>query len=83
MPTVSTIDGIKIQVYWDDHPPPHFHAEYGDYRASIAIDGLRMIHGYIPVPQFRKVVAWARSRKGQLLDAWYKCQAGYHPGKIA
>jgi hypothetical protein len=71
MPTVATLDGTKIQLYWDDHPPPHFHAEYGEYRAGIAIDTLMVINGYIPVPQFRKGGAWAKSRRGQLLDAWW------------
>jgi hypothetical protein len=82
MPTVALFDGIKIQVYWDHHPPAHFHAEYGDYRAKVAIDDLRMTEGYIPVPQYRKVVAWARSRRGKLLEAWMKCQSDLHPGKL-
>ena len=83
MPTVAVIDGIKIQFYWDDHPPAHFHVEFGEYRAKVAIDSFRMINGYIPNSQYRKVVAWARSRKSQLLEAWIKCQADWHPGKIA
>jgi hypothetical protein len=83
MPTVTILDGIEIKFYWDDHHPAHFHAEYGEYSAVIAIDNLRMINGYIPLPQFRKVVAWAKSRKEQLLAAWFECQADRHPGKIA
>jgi hypothetical protein len=27
MPTVKTIDNIKIDIYSRDHPPPHFHAK--------------------------------------------------------
>ena len=30
MPLVSEFYGIKIYMYWEDHSPPHFHAEYGD-----------------------------------------------------
>jgi hypothetical protein len=26
MPTISEFFGILIRMYWDDHPPPHFHA---------------------------------------------------------
>jgi Domain of unknown function (DUF4160) len=83
MATVARFDGIKIQFYWDDHPPPHFHAEYGEYRVQIAIDSLRIIRGDIPNSQFRKVIKWAESRKGQLHDAWMRCQSDLHPGKIA
>lgn len=30
MPTISRFFGILIQMYLDDHPPPHFHAIYGE-----------------------------------------------------
>jgi hypothetical protein len=83
MATVARIDGIKIQFYWDDHPPAHFHAEYGEYRAKIAIDNLRVIKGYLPNAQLRKVRAWAKSRKSQLFVAWMRCLSDLHPGKIA
>jgi hypothetical protein len=83
MPTVATVDGVKVQLYWDDHPPAHFHVEYGEYRAQVAIDSLRIINGYIPASQFRKVVAWAKPRKSELLLAWIKCQSDLHPGTIA
>jgi Domain of unknown function (DUF4160) len=82
MPTVAVVDGIKIQVYWDEHPPSHFHAEYGEYRAQITIDRLRIIKGYIPNAQYRKVIAWAKPRRNQLLNAWMLCQSDLHPGKI-
>jgi len=82
MPTVAVVDGVKIQVYWDDHPPSHFHAEYGEYRAQIVIGSLRLIKGYLPNAHLRKVIAWAKPRRNQLLEAWMKCQSDLHPGKI-
>jgi hypothetical protein len=82
MATVARIDGIKIQFYWDDHPPPHFQAEYGEYRAKIAIDSVRIAKGYLPNAQLRKVRAWAKPRKDQLLTAWMRCRSDLHPGKI-
>ena len=83
MATVARFDGIKIQFYWDDHPPAHFHAEYGEYRAKIAIESSEIIKGYIPAPQLRKVRTWAKSRKNRLFDAWMHCLSDLHPGKIA
>jgi hypothetical protein len=29
MPTISRFFGILIQMYFDDHNPPHFHVKYG------------------------------------------------------
>ncbi len=40
MPTISMFYGMLIQMYWDDHAPPHFHAIYGDHQATIDIRGL-------------------------------------------
>jgi hypothetical protein len=27
MPTISSFYGILILMFWDDHAPPHFHAD--------------------------------------------------------
>jgi hypothetical protein len=81
MPTVAVIDGAKIQFYWDDHPPAHFHVEFGEYRAQLAIETLEIINGWIPAPQLRKVKTC--TRKELLLAAWAKCQSDLHPGGIA
>jgi hypothetical protein len=37
MPIVSIFLGIVIRMFHDDHPPPHFHAAYGEYAAVIDI----------------------------------------------
>jgi hypothetical protein len=34
MPTVAWFYGIVIQMYYDDHQPPHFHARYGQATRS-------------------------------------------------
>jgi hypothetical protein len=83
MPVVARVDGVKINLYLDDHPPPHFHAEFGEFRAQILIDGLAILNGYIPSVQYRKVVAWARPRRELLLAAWMRCREDLHPGRIA
>ena len=28
MPEISLFYGIRVTMYYDDHNPPHFHAEY-------------------------------------------------------
>ena len=30
MPEISRFYGIVVKMYFADHNPPHFHAEYGD-----------------------------------------------------
>jgi hypothetical protein len=31
MPEVSRFYGIVVKIFYDDHNPPHFHAEYGEH----------------------------------------------------
>jgi Domain of unknown function (DUF4160) len=82
MPTVAIVDGVKIQFYNDEHPPPHFHAEHAEHRAMISIDTLEILQGHLPRAQYRKVAAWAEPRKSALLRAWALCQSDLNPGKI-
>lgn len=53
MPSISSFLGIIIKIYYNDHEPPHFHAEYGDYEASFSIDELKLLNGKLP----KRVVA--------------------------
>ena len=38
MPTICIFNGIKILMYYREHFPAHFHAEYGEEAAIIGID---------------------------------------------
>ena len=33
MPSICTFYGIVIYMYYNDHNPPHFHAEYAEFEA--------------------------------------------------
>ncbi len=48
MPEISRFYGIVIKMYFDDHHPPHFHAEYGESQALVQIETLAVIAGYLP-----------------------------------
>ena len=40
MPEVCLFYGTVIRMYALDHPPPHFHAVYGEHEALVEIEGL-------------------------------------------
>lgn len=35
MPEICLFGGIRITMYYDDHNPPHFHAEYAGYKDEL------------------------------------------------
>jgi hypothetical protein len=45
MPELARFFGLIITMYWNDHPPPHFHVRYGSQRALIDIETLSIIAG--------------------------------------
>ena len=48
MPTISRFYGITIRMFYNDHPPPHFHVEYGEFKAEMAIETLQVLAGRLP-----------------------------------
>ena len=67
MPTISVFYGIIIRMFWDEHAPPHFHASYGEFKASINIGTLEMIEGDLPKRALklvlRQISFWASALK--------------------
>jgi hypothetical protein len=37
MPTIAIVDGVKIQMFYNDHTPAHFHAILGSDEVLVAI----------------------------------------------
>ena len=59
MPTISMFYGIVIRMFFDEHAPPHFHAQYGEFKASIDIRSLSLIEGELPRRALVLVLDWA------------------------
>jgi hypothetical protein len=59
MPTISIFYGIVIQMFWNEHSPPHFHALYGEHEALIDIKKLEVLRGSLPRRALNLVLDWA------------------------
>ena len=57
-------------MYYRDHTPPHFHAKYGDYRASLSIERLEILEGDLPSRVLSLVVEWAHEHRRALMEDW-------------
>jgi len=65
VPVIDAIDGIRIKIYNRDHKPAHIHAIYNEYEALIAVADSRIIAGYLPDNQLRKVIGWLSDNRVQ------------------
>ncbi len=70
MPVISSFYGILIKMYFGDHFPPHFHAQYAEFSAQISILDLGMLDGYLPPKALALVVEWASIHRDELIENW-------------
>ena len=82
MPTISMFYGIVIRMYFNDHAPPHFHARYGEFEATIKIDDLAVLEGHLPTRALELVKIWAAAHRMDLAADWEHCRAKRMPAKI-
>ncbi len=82
MPTIAEFGGVRVMMFHRDHLPPHFHVEYGDDEAELAIATLEVLAGSLPPAVLRKVREWASTRQAALALNWVKCQSHMQPDKL-
>lgn len=82
MPTISYFYGIVIQMFWNDHAPPHFHALYAEHEAVIAIETLDVIRGRLPRRAMALVLEWAGDNRSELMENWELCRLHQMPKTI-
>jgi hypothetical protein len=75
VPRISAFYGIAIYMYYRDHAPPHFHAIYGEYEATVAIETAEVLEGQLPRRARALVSEWAVAHRAELEQAWALARA--------
>ncbi|MFI5135836.1 MAG: DUF4160 domain-containing protein [Chitinophagales bacterium] len=75
--------GIVIYMYYRDHSPPHFHAEYNQFVAQINIQSFEVIEGKLPPRILGLVAEWASIHQQELLENWQLRKEGKKLKSIA
>ena len=70
MPEILRFLGIIISMYFDEHNPPHFHAHYNEYRASVDIRNLNILVGSLLAKVRGLVEEWGELHRDELLQMW-------------
>ncbi len=70
MPEISRFCGIIITMYYNDHPPPHFHVRYNQQKAIISIETLEILEGSLSSRAFKLVSEWAILHPTELMENW-------------
>lgn len=83
MPELSRFYGIVIKMFFDEHPPPHFHAEYGDQKVVVDLNTLAVIAGKLSPRAMGLVIEWATLHQAELRNNWDRARNTQSLNKIA
>ena len=64
--------GMKFYIYNSDfkeHNKPHIHAVYGEYEASISLDG-ELLAGSLPRKSLKQTIAFIHENYDAIYEAW-------------
>ncbi|AWZ49898.1 DUF4160 domain-containing protein [Hathewaya limosa] len=70
MPEISLFFGIRVTINYNDHVPPHFHAEYNGNKVLVDIINCKVLKGYLPKRQLKLILAWTEIHKDELMQNW-------------
>lgn len=72
MPELARFFGIRITMVYEDHAPPHFHAEYAGMEAHFAIASGEIIAGNLSPRAARLVREWLELHRSELEENWQR-----------
>ena len=83
MPEISRFHGIVIKMYYNDHAPLHFHAEYGEHELIVGIAPIQILIGGAPPRVRAMVMEWTALHQPELRENWERCRSARSPEPIA
>ena len=69
---INRIGSIKIEIYPNEHPPPHFHVKSPDINATFEIVNCRILNGDLDTPTMKKIEYFHSRNKETLIEVWNK-----------
>ncbi len=79
MPEISRFYGIVIKMYYNDHAPPHFHAEYGEHEVLVALAPVSILAGAVPARVRSMVLEWTALHEQEIMANWQRCRNAQPP----
>jgi Domain of unknown function (DUF4160) len=74
--------GFIVRMFFNDHPPPHFHVfvpNISETQARYAVGTLDVLSGRLSSALHQRVREWAAGRRARLIQCWDRCRVGQHP----
>lgn len=76
---VAQVNGLRIEVYSREHPPPHFHISGGGIDATFTITECQHLEGKIGHREKALIEWWYKRSRPILIRAWNESRPTYCP----
>lgn len=78
MPKLTSVRGLAICMYFNDHPPPHFHVRNRDVKMKIEIltGAIVSSNERITNAALKEVASWLDVNRDSLMAAWNNASEG-------
>jgi uncharacterized coiled-coil protein SlyX len=68
---VERFKDVKIEIYANEHPPPHFHVKTNKGNASFTIADCALVDGdYFFSKRMKEIRVWHEKHRGELIECW-------------
>lgn len=68
--TVDRIGKLKVEIFSDEHPPPHFRVSCDQGSNDFTISDCSPLHGDALRRFFPQIRQWHANKKASLIEAW-------------
>lgn len=75
--SIGKLKGLKIEIYSNEHPPPHFHVKSPNVDASFDIKNCEKLNGNINKKDCQLIKYWHKKAKNELIKAWDEMRPTY------
>jgi Domain of unknown function (DUF4160) len=69
-------------MFFNDHAPPHFHARFGEFEATVDLRTLEVLQGQLLHRALSLVLEWAMTHREELMEDWRLCRENAVPLRI-
>jgi len=75
---VGSLNGLKIEIFSKEHPPPHFRVFYAGETANFAISDCSKLNGGLTKWE-KNIKEWHSNNKQVLIEVWNKTRPSNCP----
>ncbi len=76
VPTLSSFYGIMIRMYYREHEPAHFHADYQGQQGTFDFMGNPIAGAFRSRTALRLIREWSQLHRAELERNWERMKAG-------